>query len=373
MPCIHSEINMRLLYITNGIHGAAGLERVLSVKASYLADILGYDIHIMTLNSAGKVPFYDFSKKITFHNIAASGNPLQYIKQYLTGIINTASSVSPDVVSVCDDGLKGFFFPQITRKKYRSIYERHVSKNIELGHKPNVIKKLKTSLAFGLMNNLAAHFDRFVVLTKDNVSEWNLKNIIVISNPLSFEPEGYAALDNRKVIAVGRQSYQKGFDRLLEIWAIIQQKHPDWKLEIYGKSDDSLRLPIIAEELGIAQSVSFFEPERNIQQKYMEASIYALSSRFEGFGMVLVEAMICGVPCVSFDCPCGPSDIIKNGEDGFLVENDNIGLFASKLSILIEDANKRKMMGRKAKENVKRYLPEKILSQWDELFKSIVE
>ena len=105
----------------------------------------------------------------------------------------------------------------------------------------------------------------------------------------------------------------------------------------------------------------------------MEASIYALSSRFEGFGMVLVEAMICGVPCVSFDCPCGPSDIIKNGEDGFLVENDNIGLFASKLSILIEDANKRKMMGRKAKENVKRYLPEKILSQWDELFKSIVE
>ena len=197
------------------------------------------------------------------------------------------------------------------------------------------------------------------------------KTGFVISNPLSFYPEQSSNLESKTVIAVGKQSFQKGFDRLLQSWAQVQEKHPDWNLEIYGKYDASQRLDVLASELNIANSVQFFEPEKNIQAKYLASSIYVMSSRFEGFGMVLTEAMACGVPCVSFDCPCGPSDIIKNNEDGFLVPNGDVKAMATKIIALIENEELRKTMGQKAKVNVKRYLPEVICQQWDKLFKTL--
>ena len=361
---------MKLLYITNGIKGAGGLERVLAVKASYLADTLGYEVHILALNHNDAVCFYEFSDTIKIHSVAISGNPFSYIKKYSSGIQACVAAVQPDVISVCDDGLKGFFLPLLIKAK-GIIYERHVSKIIELGSNPSFVKRIVTGFKFLLMNQLAKNFDRFVVLTKDNLTEWHGKNVIVISNPLSFYPEQSSNLENKTVIAVGKQSFQKGFDRLLQSWVVVQKKHPDWHLEIYGKYDASQKLDSIASKLNVTNSVHFFEPEKNIQEKYLASSIYVLSSRFEGFGMVLTEAMACGVPCVSFDCPCGPSDIIKNKEDGFLVPNGAIESMSEKIIELIENESLRMQMGTKAKENVKRYLPEVICKQWDELFKNL--
>lgn len=361
----------KLLYITNGIKGAAGLERVLSVKASYLADHLGYAVHILTLNNRGAEPFYDFSDKITMHDIAVGGNPIQYFKSYYDGIKSVVDAVKPDVISVCDDGLKGFFLPLLLRKPCPMVYERHVSKVIALGENPSAMRMLMMAAQFKLMNFLGKRFDKFVVLTHENTKEWQLNNIQVIANPLSFYPAESSALTENKVIAVGKQGFQKGFDRLLQSWKIVHEKHPDWKLEIYGTIDPAQKLDALPDALGIAESVSFFNPVKDIEKKYLSSSIFAFSSRFEGFGMVLIEAMACGVPCVSFDCPCGPSDIIKEGEDGFLVENGNTSLFAKQLVTLIEDENRRKTMGRNAKQNVKRYLPETIVPQWDALFKSL--
>jgi glycosyltransferase involved in cell wall biosynthesis len=364
---------MKILYITNGVHGAAGLERVLSIKASYLSDKLDYQVHILTLNSGSQTMFYEFSNKIIFHNIDASGNPLQYIKQYTNGIRNIIQEVQPAVISVCDDGLKAFFLPKINPINCAIIYERHVSKVIEMGINPTFFHKIKVAIKFQLMNFLAKSFDSFVVLTHDNQQEWKLPNLVVISNPLSFAPNQTAVLEAKKVIAVGRQNYQKGFDLLLQSWALVQIQHPDWELEIYGKFDPKIGLQEQANTLKISESVHFFEPVQNIQEKYLQSSIYALSSRYEGFGMVLIEAMACGVPCVSYDCPCGPRDIIQDGQDGFLVENGNIQSFATKIAILIEDQNLRKTMGHTAKQNVKRYLPETIMEQWDLLFKKLAK
>lgn len=363
----------KLLYITNGIHGAAGLERVLSIKACLLADEFDYDVHILTLNSLGQPLFYDFSSKIQLHDIQVSGNPVSYIKQYVSGVKKVIKEVQPDIISVCDDGLKAFFLPKINPINCAIIYERHVSKIIELGINPSFIQKMKVAIKFKLMNQLAKSFDRFVVLTNDNIAEWNLKNLLVVSNPLSFNPKESSSIEAKKVIAVGRQNYQKGFDLLLQSWQIINQKHPDWQLDIYGKLDKSLGLDKLARELNIEKSVFFHEPVKNIEQQYLASSIYALSSRYEGFGMVLIEAMVCGVPCVSYDCPCGPSDIIKNEEDGFLVKNGDYNEFASKINKLIEDDTLRKEMGRNAKQNVLRYLPETIVKQWDNLFNDLLK
>lgn len=364
---------MRLLFITNAIKGPAGLERVLSIKASYLADVLGYEVHILVLNHNDSEVFYPFSPKIVLHDISVYGNPFDYIKKYISGIRSVIKIVNPDVISVCDDGLKGFFVPKLLTRKIPIIYERHVSKVIELGDHPSFMKKITTSIKFALMNYLGRSFDRFVVLTNDNCKEWQLNNLQVISNPLSFFPEESSSLQNKKVIAVGKHGFQKGYDRLLQSWKIIQEQYPDWKLSIYGAIAPSGSLSALARQLEIDTSVEFYEPVKNIEAKFLESSVFAFSSRFEGFGMVLIEAMACGVPCVSYDCPCGPSEIISDNEDGFLIENGDTKMFAEKLLLLIENENLRKVMGTKAKENVKRYLPEKILVQWDQLFNELIQ
>lgn len=364
---------MKLLYITNGINGSGGLERVLSIKASALADDFGYEVHILTLNNQNQNTFFKFSDAIFLHDIKVGGNPIHYCKSYISGIKKMVQTIQPDCISVCDDGLKAFFLPKIIGNKIPVIYERHVSKSIEVGSNPGFKKRIITKTKFFLMNHLAKNFAKFIVLTNDNLNEWPLSNVKVIPNPLSFYPDESSSLDPKQVIAVGKQSYQKGYDRLLQSWKLVQEVCPDWQLSVYGKLEPSLGLEQQAVNLGIANSVTFSAPEKNIQAKYLASSLYVFPSRFEGFGMVLIEAMACGLPCVSFDCPCGPSDIITHGEDGFLIENGNTKAFAEQMIVLMQNETLRKNMGQTAKQNVKRYLPDTIVKQWDELFKSLVK
>ncbi len=364
---------MKLLYITNALNGSGGLERVLSIKASYLAYSLGYEVHLMTLNNGHINLFYEFSPKLIYHDIPVFGNPIAYLNRYISGIKKTIKTVQPDAIIVCDDGLKAFFLPTLLGKSIPILYERHVSKSIEIGSNFSIGRLLVAKIKMKLMDVLSATFTKFIVLTLGNAKEWNAKNLLVIPNPLSFYPSESASLTNKKVIAVGKQSYQKGYDRLLKSWQLVVATHPDWHLEVYGKFDASQGLENLAETLGIQDAVHFFEAQKNIEALYLQSSIYVMSSRFEGFGMVLIEAMACGVPCVAFDCPYGPSDIIQNGADGFLVANGDEEAMAKQLNLLIENTALRMQMGQVAKQNVKRFLPDAILAQWDELFKSVVK
>lgn len=364
---------MKLLYITNGINGAGGLERVLSIKASYLADHYNYDVSILSLNDNHLNPFYEFSEKIRMVSISVSGSLMKYASSYIKGIKDAVRQVNPDVISVCDDGLKGFFVPKILTNKIPIIYERHASVNLNFKrNKSSPISSIQGKLQYALMKYFANTFDKFIVLTNGNLKEWQGNNLQVIPNPLSFYPKACASLEANSVIAVGSHSYNKGYDLLLLAWKKVVNKYPDWKLEIYGKIDHDKTYLQLAEKLGIQDRVEFFNPVKDIHKKYLKSSIMVLPSRSEGFGMVLIEAMACGVPCVSFDCPHGPADIIEDDIDGFLVENENIEAFASKIMKLMKDQELRKRMGVTARENAERFRPEFVLKQWDELFKSLI-
>lgn len=356
---------MKLLYITNGINGTGGLERVLSVKASILAENYDYAIHILVLNNAHKNPFYEFSSKINFHSINVGGNLMQYLLSYKEGIEEIVNSIGPDNISVCDDGLKGFFVPQFLKTKAKIIYERHASIQLNTG------SSLKGKLLQKLMKSRVSRFDRFVVLTKNNILEWNKPNVIAIPNPLSFKNEEKNNLDQKRIIAVGSHSYNKGYDLLLKIWKNIEPNFPNWKLEIFGKIDKEKTFVDLAKKLDL-KNIRFHEPVKNIKEEYLKSSILVLPSRSEGFGMVLIEAMECGVPCVAFDCPSGPGDIINDEKNGFLIYPEDCKIFEEKLKKLMTDDELRINFGRQSKKDAQKYHPNSIVEKWDQLFKELV-
>ena len=212
-------------------------------------------------------------------------------------------------------------------------------------------------------------YDKIVVLTNYNLSEWSSSNLTVIPNPVSFYPQESATLENHRIICVGSLSYNKGYDLLIDAWSKIASRYPSWSVHIYGKGDASVYQDAI-HQAGIQKQITFHAPVQDIASVYQQASLLVLPSRSEGFGMVLIEAMACGVPCVAFDCPCGPRDIIQDGKNGILVKPQDTAELAQHIEKLINNEQLRKNMGTFAKQTAQQYLMERIASLWKNLFES---
>lgn len=363
---------MKILYVVPNINNEGGVARVLAIKANYLIEKWDYQIDILTQNNGNSPLFYDYNTKIGFHDMQLNGNPIQFIKAYRNSLLEHINIINPDVIVICDNGFKAFLIPFTISTQIPIVLEIHSSLNIEeQENNKSVLSIIKAKLSTNFKKLSANRFDKFVVETKESILEWNIHNGIVIPNPLWFSTEKAADLKSKKVISVGRHVYEKGFDRLLKIWQKVIINHPDWHLDIYGKSDEKLELQKLATSLNINNNVTFFDPVKDINSKYQEASLYLMTSRFEGFGMVLIEAMESGLPCIAYDCPCGPRAIISNKEDGFLIENGNEMEFISTVTTLIENEEKRIEMGKKAKLSSSKYNINAIMPLWNSLFKTL--
>ncbi|PVX44958.1 glycosyltransferase involved in cell wall biosynthesis [Flavobacterium sp. 103] len=362
---------MRLFYIVPKLNNEGGVARVLSLKLNYLVKNLGYEVHVLTQNQGNYPLFYSFHEKIVFHDMILEGTVFNFFNSFRKSLKSKIESIQPDVIIVCDNGLKAYTIPFVLSDKIPVVFECHGSKYIEEKQlKLDFISKIKSSLKYRFKDFGASKFSKLVALSDESLKEWNVENGLVISNPSWIQNIIVNDLKSKKVIAVARNSYEKGLDRLLVIWQKVVAKHPDWILDIYGESVTYLKEVIL--ELGMESNVNLNEPIKNISEKYLTSSVYVMTSRSEGFPMVLLEAMASGLPCVAYDCPTGPRAIIDDGENGFLIEDGNVDLFVQKLELLIEDENLRMKMGINAQESGKKYDLESIMQQWKLLFESLV-
>lgn len=362
---------MKILYITPDITNSGGIARVVSLKANYLASVLDYEVCILTENTTKSGFFYNFSSKIEWEIFENSKNKLLFSWNYFRLIRKLISTKKPDIIIVCD-AVMWVFIPWFVKTKTPIIFETHVSISLKKILDNGFFSVIRAKTVQFFKRITATKFDKFIFETEAGSKEWKINNSVVISNPNSFVSENLCSLENKKAIAVCRHSYEKGVDRLLVIWKRVLENHPDWCLDIYGQWDADLKYQKMAEILKISKNVNFIAPIIDIQSSLNQASVFLMTSRSEAFGMVLIEAMYCGLPCIAYDCPIGPSQIIDNNENGFLIEDNNIDLFVEKVVLLIEDKNLRLKLGKKAKESAGKYNIDEIMKKWNELFHELL-
>ena len=378
---------LKIVYCTPALYMAGGVERVLTLKANYFAEHFGYDITIILTEGKDKPLFYPLSDRIKIVNLDVNFEELwtcSFVKKvfvYLSKQRIFKKRLTAELMRIRPDITVSLLRREINfindiKDGSKKIGELHVNRanyrNFEKGD-ANFIKNL---FAKFWMRSLVSHLkqlDKFIVLTEEDKASWTeLSNVEVIPDPLAFDVAEVSPLKAKRVIAVGRYVYQKGFDLLLQAWAKIEKQFPDWELAIYGMGDRS-PYDNLAKQLGVDMNRCHLNGStQNIRKEYLESSLFVFSSRFEGFGMVLIEAMACGLPVVSFDCPCGPKDIVSHDEDGLLVPSGDIEKLANAMSQLMDSYELRHQMAKNAIGNVRRFQIDEIADRWQSLFEDVL-
>ena len=374
---------MKIIYAVESVNLSGGYDRVIIEKANYLAEH-GFDVVITVASHALAEPCFPISEKVRLVDFGIDfhqqyGHHIFYrafvyfvmMRRYRRALTEFLHLERPDIV-ITTLGREIDFITKIHDGSVK-IGESHIAKNyvrnLHLMEQQGFIHQMIAKFWRRKLDKQVKQLDTLVLLTQHDADSWSgLTKTMVIPNSLPFFPDNPSTCKHKRVIFVGRLNEQKGLEYLIDTWERVHQKHNDWILQIYGDGEQRELLLHLIIEARLENSVVVNQPTNQIMDKYLESSIFLLTSRFEGFGMVLIEAMACGVPVVSFDCPWGPAEIIHDEEDGFLVGYLNTAEAAEKVVQLIESPELRKEMGTRARENVQRYSRNKVMKQWIDLF-----
>jgi glycosyltransferase involved in cell wall biosynthesis len=381
---------IKILYLLpGGLFNSAGMERVTTIKANYLAELPDYEISIVTTEQMGRPVFYPLSDKIHLYHldigihenfgkesyIQKCVSRFQKTKEYKRKLNIILNEVHPDI-TISTLGLDiGFLNDlkdgsiKIGELHFPCNFRQLMARKLSGNPIPNLVAQIRT----WEMKQQCKKLNRLVVLTKEEKTFWkNQRNISVIPNPLPFFSETIASTLNKKVIAVGRLAYEKGFDLLIEAWKSVYAEHPDWELVIYGNGDQKESLVQLIRKNQLESVVKIHEPVPDIQTVYLEYSFLVFPSRYlDSFGMVMLEGMSCGLPAVAFNSPCGPKDLITDGVNGFLVETGDIVHLAERINQLIISDDLRKRMSVAARDFSFNYRIDKVMEQWLSLFNEL--
>jgi glycosyltransferase involved in cell wall biosynthesis len=375
---------MKLLFTILGTYNSGGMERVLANKANYLVN-RGYDIIIVTTDQKTRPSYFKLHPSIQQIDLGINytddldkiifNRGISYFKKqrsHQRKLKDLLFQIKPDItISMFDNDAS--IIPKI-KDGSKKVLEIHFSRFKRVQYGRGGIWKFIDAYRNKSEINIVQKFDRFVVLTEEDKRLWgDVSNICVIPNANSFKSDCSAVLNNKKVLAIGRLDYQKGFDDLIKIWDKVAKQFPDWKLNIFGHGPLKNDYINLIQSLNLGDSVQVHKPTKDIKAVYLDHSILAMTSRYEGLPMVLLEAQVCGLPMVSVACKCGPRDIINDGNNGFLIPEGDFDQFGERLGELMGDKRLRLEMGKHAFENSEKFSENEVMGKWIELFNSVLK
>ena len=374
---------MRIVYCLDSINGVGGIQRVTLIKANALAALPENEVWIIVADNSGK-RFSPLSSTIHFIDLGINYYQDDWKSRFhvLKGILfkriihkkrlaEALRKILPDIVIGVGQSEK-FFLPQI-KGRWSTVREFHFCKDYRRRVATDLFEKTVALFGDCLDWFILRRYDRIVVLTQEDLeTNWRgIKNVTVIPNPAWIKSEGVSSLDQKRVLAVGRLSSQKNFASLIRAYSIVAKRFPDWRLDILGEGEERERLTRLISNLALDGKVTLCGNTIDVQKEMLSSSIFALSSKFEGFAMVLLEAIGCGLPCVCYSCPCGPKDVFTDGVNGFLVPVGDEMLLAEKICYLIENEAERRRMGHEALMSSIRFDSSLIIQTWIALFREL--
>lgn len=363
-----------------------GLEKILIDKMNYLVEHNDYEVFIITSDQNVHPLAYKLHYKVKHIDLNINFyyrfkyNIIKrlwlYIKMehtYKSKASKIIKEVRPDILIFTTKSLYEMTIIKKLHYNLPIVVESHMARTA-IETKRSFLSTIFYSYLKMKQENSIKDTSALVCLTKADTLLWkNIKAAVTIPNMIN-RPQLIKKINiiNHRIICVGRISREKGYDLLIAAWRKIYMQYPQWHIDIYGSGDMEEVLLDQIKQYNLS-NIYLKGISSNINEEYQKSDFLVLSSRFEGFGLVLAEAMACGIPCVAFDCPCGPCDILYHKTDGLLVENENVDKFANAIRWMMEHNEERLKMGVNAKKDIERFYPENIMPMWDNLFKNIVK
>ena len=374
--CLYNNVTMRLLYIFRSLAIWGGIERVLVDKINYLS-ARGYEVYMLTTCQGDHpIPYHvesdvhlddlgiQFHRQYQYKGLRKILEGHQRTRLFEKRLSERLLMIRPNVI-VCTTADPVNSIVKV-KGSIPLVVESHSICSRTFGEKGLRQRRVAHLLKKGLKKASCV-----VALTEGDAMEWRAYHpvVMVIPNIVHLNEGNISNRQNKRVIWVGRFDYQKRPLEIVKIWQQIHTAFPNWHLDIYGEGVQKQELQ---EAVSLQNTnIHLHEPTNHIFEAYRNSSILVVTSLYEPFGLVIPEAMSCGLPVISYDSPFGPSSLISDGNDGFLVEINNQEMFINRLCKLMHDESLREYMGMNALESSKRFSPDTIMPKWETLFSEL--
>lgn len=376
---------MKIAYILSNVMPNGGVERIIIDKANALAEQPGMEVHIVSAEShPGDTPAFAISPKVRLHRfgiafepgVSPAVRPLTFLLRYYRWRRRIRASIMKFIDSNGIDIMLSTTYDAsalpLPGRRCRLIVESHSSR------RDTEASSLFPRFRHHSTTRFVSNADALVVLNPEEAEMWpEAKRCEIIGNFTNLRPVAPYDPDTRKAIAMGRIDPQKGFDILVEAWAIVARRHPDWALDIFGRGDMSALARQIHER-GLDGIVNLCGVTDNPALEYSRHSLFVLSSRYEGQPLVLLEAASCGLPCVGFDCPHGVRDIISDGENGRLVpfsgrtDSDRAAALADAVCGILDNTESLPRLSAAGRRKAEEFGKKETIGKWMKLFRALM-
>ena len=373
---------MKIAYCIDNLAGNGGMERMISAKANYLSERFGYEVSIISASQNGRKSYFPLceSVKLIDLGVAIDGSKRSF-KLWRKRLEEHLMSQSYDIAISTGGHELGFLYK--AKDKSIKIAEYHFSYDTNAYWAQNLYsRRYGKFLAWAIgkyktirTRHQASNYKKFIVLSKTDCAKWSkyMNNCSYIYDFININPQSVKYDPSiKRVITAGRHDTLKGYDYMIEAWAKVNKIHPDWRLSIYGGGDPAETKEYIR-QYSLEDVVDIMGFTDNMEKAYSMASFFILSSRTEGFGLVLAEAQACGLPIVTFDTPIGPSEIVNDGVDGIIVKNvGDVNGLAQAIIRMIKSPEVRIGMSDAAIKNAIRFQSREIMHNWELLFGQLI-